>query len=446
MKSLQVILATVLLPWLTNRIGNSVAAMMVVQSLSELFDRPDMFTAFLSLHTYINFTVLFWIFLLCLAVAPLLAYFKYSTSAKKRSLTVFDTNIVEYVRYLSFLQVPVRNIVGSRPDENISMLPVRPAPGTEVTFEDKFMGGMVTYSFTKEVFNQVVGNQMVNRTSVVLTITVPEDCTLSFDDYAKQIWLFNSREEEAKSEMSLYASFTSKGREFSIMFYEGPRGTEEMRYNRFIRPFWGKHLRYFYERIKKGSSSSWLLHGRPGCGKTSIVRQLAKTLGLCVHTVDLVDYMEQPKDLRKIFMKTGYIILLDELDKSVEALIHLERSQEDQGLKFRWDHLQTVMDGIFRSPDSIVFAATNDLAFLKKHMPESMFRCHRLEPYCIEQVEHEEVCEIFEKHYGRKMHTSVRENSIDNSKLRDSLDMMSKPEEFEEWYDARNNCVCVKNP
>ncbi len=104
----------------------------------------------------------------------------------------------------------------------------------------------------------------------------------------------------------------------------------------------------------------YLLHGRPGTGKTSLIRGLAEELDLPVLSIDLASCTN--KDLCKAWANdvvSRSIVLLEDIDSVFHA-----RENVTKGGELSFDTLLNCLDGLVKKTGVVVFITTNHLEYI----------------------------------------------------------------------------------
>jgi chaperone BCS1 len=119
--------------------------------------------------------------------------------------------------------------------------------------------------------------------------------------------------------------------------------------------FWLKHREWYTERDithRRG----FLLHGKPGNGKTSIIRAIAEDLDLIVHNFDLSSMDNQEFiNAWQISKEDGCrIVLLEDFDTVFEGRQNICDSSD-----LTFDTILSAIDGIEREDGLLLFVTTN---------------------------------------------------------------------------------------
>jgi SpoVK/Ycf46/Vps4 family AAA+-type ATPase len=122
--------------------------------------------------------------------------------------------------------------------------------------------------------------------------------------------------------------------------------------------FWFSHREWYKDRgipWRRG----YMLYGRPGTGKTSLVRALAEELDMPVFCFDLQsmgnrEFIESWENARQ---HSPRIVLLEDID----AVFHGRDNISDAGSGLTFDALLNVVDGIEREDGLMLFITTNQI-------------------------------------------------------------------------------------
>lgn len=120
--------------------------------------------------------------------------------------------------------------------------------------------------------------------------------------------------------------------------------------------FWNGHRPWYRERgvpWRRG----YLLHGRPGTGKTSLVRAIAQELGLPVHVFSLAGMAsyEFESAWSTARQDAPRIVLFEDFD----SVFHGRKNVSDGSLTF--DQVLNAIDGIEREDGLLLFVTTNHI-------------------------------------------------------------------------------------
>lgn len=88
----------------------------------------------------------------------------------------------------------------------------------------------------------------------------------------------------------------------------------------------------FYKRIKYPWRSGLCLYGKPGNGKSAIVRYLAKKYKIPIHILDLSSFTN--KDFDNFYLSQPTIILIEDIDNIFKERENLTKMHTDLGLTF----------------------------------------------------------------------------------------------------------------
>lgn len=134
-----------------------------------------------------------------------------------------------------------------------------------------------------------------------------------------------------------------------------------------------KHLSYFlcngeeYLKRDKPHNLGILLYGKPGCGKTRFIFQMACVLDLNIYYVNLSDFNNDNDFLESMIkIKTPSIILFEDIDRCDSLSIkeeneHSSRSDLESKTGVSMSTLLNTLDGLLSQEDQIVIATTNHL-------------------------------------------------------------------------------------
>ncbi len=126
---------------------------------------------------------------------------------------------------------------------------------------------------------------------------------------------------------------------------------------------WQKSRDWYYERglpWRRG----WLLHGRPGNGKTTLARAVAEDLNLPVYVYDLASMSnsEFSEEWHDMLDDTPCMALLEDIDTVFEGRENVVKTQMKQPLTF--DCLLNRIDGVERVDGLFLIVSTNRLDVL----------------------------------------------------------------------------------
>jgi SpoVK/Ycf46/Vps4 family AAA+-type ATPase len=128
--------------------------------------------------------------------------------------------------------------------------------------------------------------------------------------------------------------------------------------------FWLSH-REWYKRKDIAWRRGYLLYGRPGNGKTSLVRGLAEELDIPVHVFDLASM-----DDREFIQAWGSaranrprIVLFEDFDTVFEG-----RVNKIEGSSLDFSTILNAIDGLEREDGLLLFVTTNNLAAIDPAM------------------------------------------------------------------------------
>jgi chaperone BCS1 len=127
--------------------------------------------------------------------------------------------------------------------------------------------------------------------------------------------------------------------------------------------WWAKNEKWYKDR-----GISWrrgyCLHGKPGTGKTRMVRMLAQKLGLPVYSIDLSTFNNRgfSNQWDNIVGQAPAIILIEDFDAVFDKRVNKTDTNDDKGVTF--DCLLSHLDGIEQNNGILVFITTNDISCL----------------------------------------------------------------------------------
>ncbi|KKN96860.1 hypothetical protein LCGC14_0165040 [marine sediment metagenome] len=126
---------------------------------------------------------------------------------------------------------------------------------------------------------------------------------------------------------------------------------------------WHKSRDWYFERSLPWRRG-WLLHGRPGNGKTTLARAVAEDLNLPVYVYDLASMSnsEFSKEWNDMLDDTPCMALLEDIDTVFEGRENVIKSQMKQPLTF--DCLLNRIDGVERVDGLFLIVTTNRLDVL----------------------------------------------------------------------------------
>ena len=143
----------------------------------------------------------------------------------------------------------------------------------------------------------------------------------------------------------------------------------------------------FYEDVKKFMNNEayyaekgvpykrgYLLHGLPGCGKSSLVKALANEFSLDIFSIDLETITNE--NLSKLITEINYltnntqhILVFEDIDRSKIFKPHTGYYRDDYDKKddVTIGNLINILDGIVESNGRIVIMSANDIGNIIKH-------------------------------------------------------------------------------
>jgi len=164
--------------------------------------------------------------------------------------------------------------------------------------------------------------------------------------------------------------------------------------------------------VSKGLSykRGYLLHGEPGCGKTSIIKAIANEYNLPVFTIDL-SIFESNNELTKLVNdinglvgdKQRHMLVFEDVDRSkVFKKDYYEKSITE-------DCILNIIDGLDESYGRIVVMTTNNLNIIKA-MP-SLVRPGRIDVTVnVTLCTTFQICKIMELYYEKSFDDLIKQN------------------------------------
>jgi len=103
----------------------------------------------------------------------------------------------------------------------------------------------------------------------------------------------------------------------------------------------------------------WLLHGKPGTGKTSLVRAMAQELDLPVHCLDLASMtnVDFAGAWGSVLSSVPAVALIEDIDAVFDGRKNISCGEMEHGISF--DFLLNVIDGIQNSDGVFLVVTTN---------------------------------------------------------------------------------------
>ena len=123
--------------------------------------------------------------------------------------------------------------------------------------------------------------------------------------------------------------------------------------------FWKSHEEW-YRELGIPWRRGYLLHGKPGTGKTSFIRALAQELGMPVHSFNvssLEDYTFTAA-WKTMMRDAPCIALLEDIDTA----FHGRKPIKDPDDQMSFGHLLNTLDGVEVPHGVLLFVTTNDLS------------------------------------------------------------------------------------
>lgn len=126
--------------------------------------------------------------------------------------------------------------------------------------------------------------------------------------------------------------------------------------------FWKDSEEWYRER-RIAWKRGWLLHGRPGTGKTSLARSLAEDLNLPVYVYDMstLSNDEFREAWRQMLQDAPCMALIEDLDSVFEGRKNIT-IQSIMGTPMTFDCLLNCIDGIEKSDGLFLMVTTNDIS------------------------------------------------------------------------------------
>jgi hypothetical protein len=120
--------------------------------------------------------------------------------------------------------------------------------------------------------------------------------------------------------------------------------------------FWFKHRSWYRERDVTWRRG-YLLYGRPGTGKTSLVRALAQELDLVIHTFDLSSMSNRDfvNAWRRSQQDSPRVVLLEDFDAVFNG------RENVVGSELTFDTILNAIDGVERENGLLLFVTTNNV-------------------------------------------------------------------------------------
>jgi len=190
-----------------------------------------------------------------------------------------------------------------------------------------------------------------------------------------------------------------------------------------------------YEKRGLCFKRSYLLHGEPGTGKTSIIKALALKYNLDIFMVDLSMVKNNDELLQcieAIETESSYILLFEDLDRTA-MFSNPEKSTITQ------DCLLNILDGVGEARNRITFMTTNNLAVITAFPALSRFgridvRVHIT--YCT----HDQICRLLNMFYEDDINEDsliLKEITITPAVLFQLMMLYKSPKEVVNFVDKK---------
>lgn len=171
--------------------------------------------------------------------------------------------------------------------------------------------------------------------------------------------------------------------------------------------------------------ASFILHGPPGTGKSSMAYRIACAMGRHIYTIDILKMLDPFELDNRINNALDRVIVLDEFDKTLKKIVKEEEADSetltvfDEHGQIKVEHknkkeqrirvtdLLSIFQGTVPKVGLILFATANDFDFIKETCPE-LVRPGRLTPLHFDYPDNKEIQEMTKYFFKRNLPFEIK--------------------------------------